>query len=44
MTIRTSCASDETHSIKHAIWAEHFFHRIDHVVSDYLALLAADPR
>ena len=33
-------------SIGHAIWAEALFHGIDHVVSDYLALLAsaADPR
>jgi hypothetical protein len=27
-------------SIGHAIWAEALFHGIDHVVSDYLALLA----
>jgi pyridoxine 5'-phosphate synthase PdxJ len=31
-------------SIGHAIWAEALFHGIDYVVSDYLALLAADPR
>jgi len=31
-------------SIGHAIWAEALFHGIDHIVSDYLALLAADPR
>ena len=31
-------------SIGHAIWAEALFQGIEHVVSDYLALLAADPR
>ena len=35
-------AGDEV-SIGHAIWAEALFDGIGHVVSDYLALLAADP-
>jgi pyridoxine 5-phosphate synthase len=31
-------------SIGHAIWAEALFHGIEHVVSDYLALLVGDAR